>query len=142
MLCGKTVIRVAQRNCIEFGSCVFLDALGILKSSSFESSFHLREQKKVCCCDQVNKVGGWSLCCDAVCTSYNSVFLFLICETVWNRLGVELPLSRIFMKHLLDCLVVNVQLMFHFYGHLMICGHRVTNFCNCVDHQCGLLLIF
>jgi len=46
MLCGKTVIKGAQRNCMEFDSCVFLDALGILKSLSFESSFHLGNRRK------------------------------------------------------------------------------------------------
>jgi hypothetical protein len=88
------------------------------------------------------QLGGRSECCDEVCTDCSSVLLFLIRGAVWNTLGIELPVSRIFMKLLLNCLLVKVQLTLHFCGHMTVYGHQVTNCCNCVDHHRGLLLNF
>jgi len=46
VLCGKTVTKLPGGTALSLVVVLFQDALGILKSSSFEISFHLGNRRK------------------------------------------------------------------------------------------------
>jgi hypothetical protein len=103
--------------------------------------FSFREQKKVCCSDPVNNSGGWSPCCVEVFTSYNSVLLFPICETVCVC-GTDLVQNFFCPESSWSICWIVSWWMCSWCSVLMVFGHQVTNFCNWTDHHRGPVFIF
>jgi hypothetical protein len=54
----KTVSKCIQKNSVQFGCYIFLNVFSVLKTLSFEGSFHCKKEKSPLVRDQENRVDG------------------------------------------------------------------------------------
>jgi len=76
---------------------------------------------------QVNKVGSRSPCRKLQEAPHDHVRI----STMTLRSFTQISVSHIFITNLMNCLWVNIQLIFQqCKGHAMVSGHQFTNVCN------------
>jgi len=83
-------------------------------------SIILKQRRLVCCDNSIEKVVIDVACLDEIFTDFDSA-PFLICNSAWNKICTDPPLSIIFINSITNYLPVNVQLIPSIFVFIQFC---------------------